>query len=289
MGSKRKIDKENSEKEFLKLWKPVNVEGIELFSANIVNYSFSKHYHETYTVGITHYGSGSFYYRGEKRSTFPGSINVLNPGEIHDGENHKCSANWRYKDFYISTKLMSKILNQMGLKNSRLPFFSEKGIDDEKLWRSLNGLFAEIINTDNKLSIQSKIIEIFSEMIEKYSDVNCSLPKISNEKVKMNIVREFLKENYTKNISIGQLSKAVNLSPYYLIRSFHKNYGLPPHAYQNQLKLQAAKEDLLKSKSMASIALEHGFYDQSHFTRQFKRTYGVTPNNYRKGNFIQEM
>ncbi len=286
---RRKIDKENSADEFLKLWKPSNVDGIELFSANIVEYSFSKHYHETYTVGITQYGHGSFYYRGENRMTFPGSVNFINPGEIHTGERHKDCKYWRYRDFYFNTSLITKILSEMGFKDSRLPYFNEKEISNVKIWRSLNNLFFEICDQTNLLSIESKIIEIFSEVVRKYSDINCSSVKVSNEKTKTEIAKEFLRENYSKNISIEQLARTVDLSPYYLIRSFRKNFGLPPHAYQNQLKLQEAKKDLIQSKSITSVALEHGFYDQSHFIRQFKRTYGVTPNNYRKGNSVQDI
>ena len=271
----------------MKLWKPDNVDNIELFSANLIDYSFSKHLHETYTVGITYIGQGSFYYRGENRKTFPGSINFVNPGETHTGERHKVCKHWRYSDFYFSPSLVEKILNEMGVKNSSLPIFQEKEIINERLWKSIHFLFTEISSNKKSLSVEVKLIQLFSELIQKYSDLNYEPPKVFNEKRSMQIAKDFLAENYSQNISIEELSKVVNLSSYYFIRSFSKYYGLPPHQFQNQLRLQRAKKDLLMDESIASIALKNGFYDQSHFNRQFRKTFGVTPNSYRKGNSVQ--
>jgi AraC-like DNA-binding protein len=61
-----------------------------------------------------------------------------------------------------------------------------------------------------------------------------------------------------------------------------KAVGLPPHAYQTQLRLARAKTLLAQGCEVGSVASETGFFDQSHFTQQFKRHYWVTPGNYSK-------
>jgi AraC-like DNA-binding protein len=45
----------------------------------------------------------------------------------------------------------------------------------------------------------------------------------------------------------------------------------------------------LSDRSLAEIALRHGFFDQSHFHRNFKRAFGITPGQYRKGNSVQDI
>jgi AraC-like DNA-binding protein len=60
---------------------------------------------------------------------------------------------------------------------------------------------------------------------------------------------------------------------------FSRATGMPPHAYQIQLRIMRAKL-LLKKWPIASVAALTGFVDQSHFTRQFKRLVGVTPAQY---------
>ena len=67
------------------------------------------------------------------------------------------------------------------------------------------------------------------------------------------------------------------LSECHLIRAFHYEFGLPPHAYHLRLRLAAACELLARGLAVASVAYECGFADQSHLSRKFKAVYGVTP------------
>jgi AraC-like DNA-binding protein len=73
----------------------------------------------------------------------------------------------------------------------------------------------------------------------------------------------------------------VQLSPFHLLRVFRAAVGLPPHAYQIQLRVARAKELLRAGMPIAAVAVEVGFVDQSHLTRHFKRLVGVPPGRYR--------
>jgi len=55
---------------------------------------------------------------------------------------------------------------------------------------------------------------------------------------------------------------------------------MTPHAYQLQVRVRRAKALLLAGHPIAQAATEAGFWDQSHLTRHFKRTIGVTPARY---------
>lgn len=61
---------------------------------------------------------------------------------------------------------------------------------------------------------------------------------------------------------------------------------MPPHAYQINVRLDRAKDLLLRGWPISEVAREAGFYDQSHFTRYFKRLVGVTPGSYAKDSKI---
>ena len=56
--------------------------------------------------------------------------------------------------------------------------------------------------------------------------------------------------------------------------------GGPPHALQLDLRVQAARAALARGAAGAELATELGFFDQSHFSRHFKRIVGVTPSQY---------
>lgn len=78
------------------------------------------------------------------------------------------------------------------------------------------------------------------------------------------------------------------MSPSKFERDFKKHFHMTPVAYHQQARLRQARNELLTSiKSIGEIALEFGFFDQSHFTKKFVALYGVTPLRFRK-NFFPE-
>jgi AraC-like DNA-binding protein len=93
---------------------------------------------------------------------------------------------------------------------------------------------------------------------------------------------EYLAEHYSENVSLEKLACIANLSPFHFNRVFSEQLGLPPHAFQTQLRVLRAQKLLRQGYSISSVAAETGFADQSHFTRQFKRLTIITP-----GQFIQ--
>jgi AraC-like DNA-binding protein len=93
--------------------------------------------------------------------------------------------------------------------------------------------------------------------------------------------REYLAQHYSDTISLEDLSKVANLSPYHLHRVFTREMGLSPHAFQTQVRLARAKTLLHQGRPLRTVAAETGFADQSHFTREFKRYVGLTPGAFR--------
>ena len=70
------------------------------------------------------------------------------------------------------------------------------------------------------------------------------------------------------------------MSRFHLCRAFARTYGLPPHAYQLQLRLAEAKRQLAAGRPPAEVAAAIGFADQSHLTKRFKGAFGITPGQF---------
>lgn len=92
--------------------------------------------------------------------------------------------------------------------------------------------------------------------------------------------REYLAEHFAEPVSLADLERVAGLTRFHLVRSFAARYGLPPHAYQVQLRLAAARRLIRAGLPLAQVAAEAGFADQSHLGRHFKRVWGVTPGRY---------
>ena len=88
----------------------------------------------------------------------------------------------------------------------------------------------------------------------------------------------------TTGRGLEQMAAAACLSAYYFARQFKAATGLPPHQYVIARRVERAKQQLQAGtdRSLAEVAADAGFSDQSVFCRHFKRLVGVTPGQFRK-------
>lgn len=93
----------------------------------------------------------------------------------------------------------------------------------------------------------------------------------------------FVTENYGEEIEVTDMAEHVLLSVSQLQREFSKNFGITPNRYLREVRVGVVRH-LLESSDLplSTIATDCGFYDQSHMTRQFKSTTGLTPLKYRQ-------
>jgi len=73
------------------------------------------------------------------------------------------------------------------------------------------------------------------------------------------------------------------MTPQALTRALRAATGLTPHAYQIDLRINAARQRLRAGESLADVAHAVGFYDQSHFHHSFRERVAATPRHYQHG------
>jgi AraC-like DNA-binding protein len=95
-------------------------------------------------------------------------------------------------------------------------------------------------------------------------------------------VQEYLNDHLDRNVSLAELATLTQLSPYHLVRVFKRAVGLPPHAYQNGMRIQRSGRLLRQGWKPATVAAMLGLADQAHFTRHFKRVVGLPPHLYQR-------
>ena len=84
-------------------------------------------------------------------------------------------------------------------------------------------------------------------------------------------------------VALSELAADAGLSRFQLLRAFEKATGLTPHAYLVQRRLQLARRLIARRMPLAEAAAASGFADQSHLTRLFYRSYGMTPGRFARG------
>ena len=91
-----------------------------------------------------------------------------------------------------------------------------------------------------------------------------------------------MREDVSGELSLSEFAQSVNLSVWRLCHVFKTDVGMPPMRYLRLLRMERAK-DLLESSflSVKEIGFRVGLTDESHFVRDFKATYGLSPACYR--------
>lgn len=93
----------------------------------------------------------------------------------------------------------------------------------------------------------------------------------------------YIQEHLAQDISLKTLADLAGVSPFHFLRLFKRTTRLTPHRYLLERRLERARELLRQgSLSLAEVAVEVGFCDQSHLTLHFKRAYGLTPGEFRR-------
>lgn len=95
--------------------------------------------------------------------------------------------------------------------------------------------------------------------------------------------KEYINSHYQKDISLDEVSREVNISPYYFSKLFKEEAGKNFIEYLTGVRMERAKELLLQTdKSMKEICSEVGYADPNYFSRSFKKNVGVTPTEYKE-------
>lgn len=98
----------------------------------------------------------------------------------------------------------------------------------------------------------------------------------------LRLATEMMASKLDGEIRLGEIAAACKLSVKHFARAFRRSTAAPPHRWLMQRRIERAQTLLLStSRSLAEIALECGFSDQSHFTTVFRRMVGVPPGAWR--------
>lgn len=258
--------------------------GVDLLRARFVTQRFSKHFHEGFAVGCIEDGAMRFRYKGENVTAPKGQVNLVVPGEPHDG--HGAGEDgWAYRMFYLRPEaLLSAAEHLMARPN--LPNFKAGVLDDPALARCIGTTHRLLEREDvSSLEKETRLLWLLTNWISRHADERGAWPEAGREHRAVERAREIIRARFAEDISLGGLAREAGLSPFHLVRVFEKQLGVTPHGYLTQTRVERARDMLAGEDRLADIAAACGFADQAHLTRLFKRQTGVTPGKFRK--FLQ--
>lgn len=248
--------------------------GLERAEVYLSTCSFEPHRHDTYAIGLTTSGVQTFRYRGTRRVSLPGQLQILHPDETHDGA-AGTDEGFGYRVLYIAPELIHD-----ALAGGALPFVSDPVQTPTRATRWLVALLAE---GDNPVSDLGRV-----EIAATVADVLRALSsrhegrRIPIETRAVELARDYLAAKASEQTSASTLEEITGTDRFTLARHFRRAFGTSPDRYRTMRRLELARAAIASELPLAQAAAYAGFADQSHMTRQFKRTYGLTPARWRR-------
>jgi len=282
LGKKSAISRHgriNSHYDNARMWRSHSFDGVEFLQASYARQSFPMHMHETFVLGVILRGAEQFLYRGSTYIAPEGSIIMIPPYEVHTG-NPAPGTVWQYKSIYPSIRLVQSIIKQIDTRYEDIPNFTNPVINDIDLATEILALHHALRYETDMNFLESEMITTLIKLINRHSeDPQCDAEIVCNHE-SIVMARDYIMDNIAERVSLRVISSVVGLSQYQLISGFKKNFGLPPHRFQLNMRIMQARRMLADGKSIAATAYDLGFSDQSHFIRHFRSILGVTPGQY---------
>jgi AraC-like DNA-binding protein len=264
----------------IKMWRPWQIKQFELLQGVALTNAWAhRSYTESYMIVALQSGVGDVQYRNarERISATDGTFYVFEPGEICICQ----SKDVTFHGLCVDPAWLQQIATVL-TQRERSPYhFPSQSLFDPSLSRILREIAVSSQTSISRLQ-QGELLLSFAQILLAHAEEPGALPQLGREHPAVKRAQEYLQAYYAEAITLQALAQEVGLSPFHLTRVFRQAVGLPPHAYQIQVRLAHARTLLAQGFEVGYVAAETGFTDQAHFARQFRHHFLMPPASYRK-------
>ncbi|MFU2014388.1 helix-turn-helix domain-containing protein [Peribacillus butanolivorans] len=243
--------------------------GITALSASMTDFTYKKHSHKEYAIGVTLRGIQHYNLDGSLQLSYQNGVMLFNPEQAHDGRAHD-ETGLDYVMLYIEPQLLLEVIEKKDIVRFLNPIVYD------------NRLEQRILNLSNAI-LSGKDEALCSELLLSLTD-SLIQTNLSTDYKKDNVLIRKAKDMFHTNLEnvlkLDEICKELNLSKFKFIRSFKAHTGISPYQYFLNCKIERAKQLIEKKRDIYSAVAECGFVDLTHLNKHFKSVYGTTAFEY---------
>lgn len=241
---------------------------------------YARHAHDTFSIGVIRSGRTDYLNQSRRQCAGAGSVVVMNPGDVH-GCNPIAGEPWSYRMLYVDHAWLGRLQHGWGFSANQdfRPFAATMSMAPA-LYAGFNRFFDVLTDELAEPLLRQSAAVMFFEQVQSSFDPATRTARDASHKLAR--AAEYISDNCGAALKLDDICAAADLSPSYLIRAFRKHYGMTPHTYLLNRRVQRARGLLQRGGTIADVALATGFADQAHFQRIFKQFLAATPGQYRR-------
>ena len=240
---------------------------------------YDRHWHTTFGFGLMERGAHrSMSGRGIVDAQ-AGEVITTNPGEVHDGRPlGRASRRWRM--VYLDPAVLASMAGEPETPAADVRL-TRPVIQDTTLIPALRQLLRRLERwsaashrlPDAAQGCEEALVRTCGLLLSRHSTATPS----GEARGDVAQVRDRLADDLLSTPSLSELAATVGLNRYQLLRRFERVYGMAPFEWQRQVRAERARGLIATRRSLAEVAVDCGFADQSHMTRVFVGHFGFTP------------
>lgn len=262
-------------------WRDPRMPQVELRKISDARHvGYAPHSHTHWSLGAVTAGKSTFFYREATYQISAGDLVMMNPYWVH-ACNPIENQPWAYLMLYVDIDWLSKLRYQLGLLVT--PHWQDIAtavITQPDLYAKYCEMTACLLEPQRAISDKQAVLtEYLSLIMHRLSNEAPATSPCVPEAFER--VAAYLREHCAVDSSLESLCEQSGYSAGHLIRAFKQHFGLTPHAYLINQRIQMGQTALKQGRPIVEAALNAGFNDQPHFQRTFKRLVAATPNQYR--------
>lgn len=240
--------------------------GVEIVAADSAH-AFGRHTHDQFGIGLIERGAQKSASGRGMVEAGAGDIITVNPGEVHDGKPFDANGR-RWRMLYLDP---ARILDAaLDIAPHTAFEFTAPVIRDALLVARFRELFDAAL-ANGALRSETALLALVARLLQPGQPGRPAL--VSG----ITTARERMDDDPSATPTLAALAAEAGLSRHQFLRAFTRLTGLPPHAYLLQRRVQHARRLVGAGMGLADAAAASGFANQSHMTRCFVRSFGLTP------------
>ena len=248
------------------------LDGLELLNAKSHTLDFPFHTHETFNIALILDTTFNTKLNDKFLKAPKGTLSITNPNEVHATPCDHDLGN-SFFTYYVSPDAIKDF------HNGQRVFFEDKIIYDQQIFNELHFLSAN--HDKGIIEFENRLIAVLKLLVSKYASIDA----ISYNTKKL--FQCFVNETEFDNFSLDKTATQFGISKYKFIRLFKQETGLTPNNFVLLRKIEQSKRMLKQGKTIFNVAIDCGFYDTSHFYKNFKRFTGVNPLDFQNALFVK--
>ena len=239
--------------------------------------SYKKHFHSMFSLSFVEKGMIRIEYAKDTHIILDhNSIAIFNPNQSHCTQNINAIG---YYTLYLNYDWCMNIQKELFLENQIYIPVDKYIINNQQISTISMNIYNDLLANNNSYEKELKSI------IKKIFKKDCKVKNtylINDTQHIVNLIQDYIYAHLSEQLSTEDIANYFGYDKSYLIRLFKKKIGITPQNFIINERVHKAKELFKRYEysTLLELALDVGFYDQSHFNRNFKKIFATNPGHY---------